>query len=225
MAPTSRCRTTSCGVSREKWMSSTSARMSRTTRRPDLRAVGQVDLGDVTGDHHLGAEAQPGQEHLHLLGRGVLGLVQDDERVVERAAAHVGQRGDLDGAGCHEPRDRLGVDHVVQRVVERAQVGVDLVVERAGQEAEPLARLDRRPGQDDPVDLLGLQRLRPPWPSRGRSCRCRRGRCRRRRCACRSRRRSASGSASWAGSCGRARRRCSSSARRRGARWSGRAAC
>ena len=47
----------------------------------------------------------------------------------------------------------------MQRVVERPQVRVDLLVERAGQEAEPLARLDRRPGQDDPVDLLGLQRL------------------------------------------------------------------
>ena len=122
-------------------------------------ALGQVDLGDVAGDHDLGAEAEPGQEHLHLLGRGVLRLVEDDERVVERAATHVGQRRDLDGAGRHQPRDRLGVDHVVQRVVERPQVGVDLLVQRAGQEAEPLAGLDRRPGQDDPVDLLGLQRL------------------------------------------------------------------
>src|SRR3954447_9803494 len=30
----------------------------------------QVDLRHVTGDHDLGAEPQPGQEHLHLLGRG-----------------------------------------------------------------------------------------------------------------------------------------------------------
>ena len=60
---------------------------------------------------------------------------------------------------CSEPRDRLGVDHVVQRVEQRPQVRVDLVVERAGQEAEPLAGLDRGPGQDDAGDLLGLQRL------------------------------------------------------------------
>src|SRR5215467_14493114 len=32
----------------------------------------QVHLGDITGDDHAGAEAEPGQEHLHLLGRGVL---------------------------------------------------------------------------------------------------------------------------------------------------------
>ena len=124
-----------------------------------LGAAGQVDLGDVAGDHDLGAEAEPGQEHLHLLGRGVLRLVEDDERVVERAAAHVGQRRDLDRPGREQLGDRLGVEHVVQGVVQRAQVGVDLLAQRAGQEAEPLAGLDGRPGQDDPVDLLGLQRL------------------------------------------------------------------
>ena len=53
----------------------------------------------------------------------------------------------------------LGVHHLVERVVERAQVRVDLVGERAGQVAEPLARLDGRTGQDDAVDLLALQRL------------------------------------------------------------------
>src|ERR1700753_2504125 len=38
----------------------------------DLEATGgaarQVDLGDVAGDHDLGTEPEPGQEHLHLLG-------------------------------------------------------------------------------------------------------------------------------------------------------------
>src|SRR5690606_29360053 len=50
-------------------------------------APGQVDLGDVTGDHRSGAEADPGQEHLHLFQGGVLALVEDDEAVVERASA------------------------------------------------------------------------------------------------------------------------------------------
>src|SRR5947209_5687545 len=43
----------------------------------------QVDLGDVAGHHHPRAEAQAGEEHLHLLGRGVLRLVQDDEGVIQ----------------------------------------------------------------------------------------------------------------------------------------------
>ena len=87
--------------------SSMPSRMSSTTRSPDLVPAGQVDLGDVAGDHDLGAEAEPGQEHLHLLGRGVLRLVEDDERVVERAAAHVRQRRDLDGA---RPPSACGID-------------------------------------------------------------------------------------------------------------------
>ena len=32
----------------------------------------QVDLRDVAGDDHAGAEAEAGEEHLHLLGRRVL---------------------------------------------------------------------------------------------------------------------------------------------------------
>ena len=39
----------------------------------------QVDLRDVAGDDDLRAEAEPRQEHLHLLGARVLRLVEDDE--------------------------------------------------------------------------------------------------------------------------------------------------
>ena len=39
------------------------------------------------------------------------------------------------------------------------QVRVDLLRQGAGQEPEPLAGLDRRAGQHDAVDLLGLERL------------------------------------------------------------------
>ena len=68
------------------------------------------------------------------------------------------------GATSTAPRSRslagvLGADHVVERVVQRAQVRVDLGHEVAGQEPEPLPGLDRRAGEDDAVDLLGLQRL------------------------------------------------------------------
>ena len=87
--------------------------------------------------------------------------VRGEHRRVDglRTSAHVCQGGDLDGAGGHQAGDGVGVEHVVQRVVERAQVGVDLLVQGAGQEAQALPRLDRGPGQDDPVDLLGLQGL------------------------------------------------------------------
>src|SRR5581483_8798768 len=41
---------------------------------PGALLARQVDLGDVAGDDELRAEAEPRQEHLQLLGRGVLRL-------------------------------------------------------------------------------------------------------------------------------------------------------
>ncbi len=51
------------------------------------------------------------------------------------------------------------VEHVVHRVVKRTQVGQHLLLERAGQEAERLPRLDRGTGQDDAVDLAALEQV------------------------------------------------------------------
>ena len=124
-----------------------------------LRPPRDVDLGGVAGDDGLRAEADPGEEHLHLLGRGVLGLVQDDERRVQGAAPHEGQRRHLHRAPLEQLGAGLEPDHVVQGVPQRAEVRVDLGHEVARQEPEPLAGLDRRAGEDDPVDLLGLERL------------------------------------------------------------------
>ena len=91
-------------------------------------AARQVHLRNIAGDHDLRTKAQTGQEHLHLRRRGVLRLVEDDKGVVERAATHVCQRGDLDDACFHELRDHLWIHHVAQGVVKRAQVRVDLVI-------------------------------------------------------------------------------------------------
>ena len=189
MRPTRVWRTTSSLVRRTKSMSSMSSSTRVTSCRP-LAPLRQVDLRDVAGDDHLRAEPEPRQEHLHLLGRRVLGLVEHDERVVEGATAHVRERRDLDRARREQLRHELGIHHLVERVVQRAQVRVDLVGERAGQESEPLPRLDRRAAQDDAARPLCAAAPARPSPSRGRSCRCRQGRCRTRSCAGRSRRRS-----------------------------------
>ena len=47
----------------------------------------------------------------------------------------------------------------IQRVVDRPQIGIDLLAHVAGQEAEPFAGFDRRPRQDDAVDFLALEHL------------------------------------------------------------------
>ena len=108
----------------------------------------QVDLGDVAGDDHLRAEAEPGQEHLHLLGARVLGLVEDHEGVIQGAAAHERQRRDLDDAALEVVVDAVGIEHVVEGVEERPQVGIDLGLDVAGQEPEPLPGLDGGAGED-----------------------------------------------------------------------------
>ncbi len=48
---------------------------------------------------------------------------------------------------------------IVKRIVNRAQIGIDLFAHVAGQEAEPLARFHRRPRQDDAIDFLALEQL------------------------------------------------------------------
>src|SRR5437660_479388 len=39
----------------------------------EAAVAGDIDLGDVAGDHRSRPEADPGEEHLHLRRRGVLG--------------------------------------------------------------------------------------------------------------------------------------------------------
>ncbi len=126
-------------------------------------------------------------------GRGVLRLVEDDEGVVQRAAAHEGQRRDLDDALLEVRRDLLGVEHVVERVEERPQVRVDLRHQVAGQEAEPLAGLDGRAREDDAVDLAARERLRRHRDGEERLARARRADAERHRVDAGSSRRSASG--------------------------------
>src|ERR671925_46374 len=117
--------------------------------RPPL----EIDLRDVTRDDELRAKAESGEEHLHLLRAGVLGLVEDHERIVQRPPAHKGQRRDLNGAALEVRVDALRIQHVVERVEERAQVGVHLRLDVTGQEAEPLAGLDGGAGEDHAADV------------------------------------------------------------------------
>src|SRR5213082_496432 len=61
-----------------------------------LGEVRGIDLRDVAQAHHFGAGAGAGDEGLHLLGRQVLRLVDDEILVDEGAAAHEIERLDLD---------------------------------------------------------------------------------------------------------------------------------
>ena len=114
----------------------------------------EVDLADVAGNNGFCAEADAGQEHFHLFGRGILRFVQNHIRAVERAAAHVGERGDFNQAFFHQFGHAVEAHQIVERVVERAQVGVDFLRQIAGQEAEFFACFDGGADEDDALDLV-----------------------------------------------------------------------
>ena len=112
-------------------------------------AARQVALRRVAGDRHARAFAEAGEEHAHLHRRGVLRLVEDDEAVGQGAAAHEGERAISMSPTSMRRCTSLPGMHVVQRVVERTEIGIDLLLQIARQEAEALARFDRRAREDD----------------------------------------------------------------------------
>ena len=126
-----------------------------------LAVGGKVHLRDVPGNDGARIGAEPRQEHLHLLRRRVLPLIEDDEAAVERSAAHIGQRRHLDHGPFHPARDTLRAQHRMQGVVYRPQVGIHLAGQIAGQEAQPLPGLHRRTHQNNALDVsrpVGLKR-------------------------------------------------------------------
>src|SRR5581483_5185665 len=141
---------------------------------PGALLARKIDLRDVAGDDDLRAEAQPRQEHLHLLGGRVLRLVEDDEAVVERPAAEKGERCDLDGAAVEQGVRLVGIHHVVERVEQRPHVRIDLRHQVARQESQALTGLDGGARQDDPLHLALVQggdgerhrEIRLPGPGR-----------------------------------------------------------
>jgi hypothetical protein len=79
--------------------------------------------------------------------------------LIQRPAPHIGQRCHLDGPVVQQAASAFGPQHVVEGIVEGAQVRVDLGHEVAGQEAQPLPRFDRRPGHYYALHRFGLERL------------------------------------------------------------------
>ena len=108
----------------------------------------------VACDDGLGIKAQAGQKHLHLLAGGILRLIENYERIIQRAAAHKSEGGNFDNTLLQKSFEFVSVEHVVQGVIQRAHVGVDFLLQCAGQKSEALAGFHRRAREDDAVDLL-----------------------------------------------------------------------
>ena len=125
-----------------------------------LIQVRRVDLTDVAGEDDFGVLACTGDDGLDLMWCEVLGLVDDENHVGQRAAADVGQRGNLnlalrlhvlDGPCLALVGAKLVLDEV-QVVEQRLHVGVDLLLRIAWQKAQIfVAQRHNGAGEDDLV--------------------------------------------------------------------------
>ena len=111
-------------------------------------------MGDVAGDDRFGIEAQASERHLHLLAGGVLSFIEDDEGIVKGAAAHEGEGRDFDGAFLEEAIELVGLKHVVERVVERAHIGIDFFLKEPGRKPRRSPASTAGRVENDAVDLL-----------------------------------------------------------------------
>ena len=132
----------------------------------------QVDLGDVAGDDHARVEAEPGQEHLHLLGAGVLRLVEDDEGVVEGVVRNEEIVSDVERVGRRDlDAHRLRLARRLDRVYEAhrataAVLRVALALSRQPERLDPVGQPDV---EDEGVrSMVDWTTIRPP----GRRPRC-----------------------------------------------------
>lgn len=123
------------------------------------RTLGQVNLADVAGDYSLGAKANAGEKHLHLLGRCVLCFVQNDERIVQCPPTHEGQRCNFQRIALEGFLHFFVAHQIVERVVQGAQVGVHLLGQVAGKKAQAFTSLYGRAGQHNALHGAALQRI------------------------------------------------------------------
>ena len=108
--------------------------------------------------NHFGIHAHTGEEHLYLLGGGVLRFIQNHYGIVQRASAHESEGSNLNDVQLHVLFQFGGGNHVLQGVVKRLQVRVYLVLHVAGQETEFLSGLYGGTAEDYFLYLLVLQR-------------------------------------------------------------------
>ena len=117
----------------------------------------KVYLSDIAGDDGFAVVTQTGEEHFHLLGRGVLSLVENDECIVKRSAAHIRKRYYFDNSLFSAVVEAFVAEHFIQCIVKRTEIRVDFALKVAGEEAELFACFNGRSCKNDLGNLLFLQ--------------------------------------------------------------------
>ena len=126
--------------------------------QPAFPSDGKINLCNVAGYHHVGPEPEAGQNHFHLLRRGVLRFIQNDERTVQGTPPHVRQRRHFNGTPFQIFLRCIAAQHIKQRIIQRTQVRIHLFLQIPRQEAQLFPGLHGRTGQDDPLHFPFLQR-------------------------------------------------------------------
>src|SRR5205814_10499492 len=85
--------------------------------------IGQIDLRHVSRNYRLRVESQTRHKHFHLLRGGVLGFIQNHKRIVQSTPPHEGNGSNLDDILFQIAIHFFGVEHVIEGVVQRTQVG------------------------------------------------------------------------------------------------------
>ncbi|CKU39165.1 Uncharacterised protein [Mycobacterium tuberculosis] len=98
-----------------------------------------VALGDVVGQHHPGTGPQPGQHGQQHIALQRLCLVDDDERVMQRAAPDVGQRQHLEHATGQHFLEHRRAGQPLEGVEDRLRPRAHLLALATGQVAQLLA--------------------------------------------------------------------------------------
>ncbi len=120
-------------------------------------SVLQVGLRNVARHDGPAVGTKPGQKHLHLTRGGVLCLVENDERGLERPAPHVGEGDHLHPVLLQGLGQLVAGHHLPEGVVERAEVRRHLFVEVARQKPELLPGLHGGAGEDNLVHLVVVE--------------------------------------------------------------------
>ena len=94
-----------------------------------------------------------------MLGCRVLSLVENDHGVTQRSASHEGEGGYLNDMFLHHLLQLHLRQHVLQRVVQRLQIWVYLILHITRQESQLLTSLYGRTREDDLLRRLLLQSL------------------------------------------------------------------
>src|SRR5262249_33806072 len=79
--------------------------------------------------------------------------------MIQCSPPHICERRNLDNPPIHVPLYFFRFEHIIQRIVQGAQIGEYLLLEIARKKSQGLPRFNRRSSQDYPFDLLLSERV------------------------------------------------------------------